>query len=350
MVVDDAATQAAAAIPRRKRIAFTVVMMAISATGIGVLWVAERRLVLPSGEPLNRLAWEANFSERGLPVPAGGPRDGYWGARMPPQTKDPDLGWVEAEAHIPGLVDEDAAGLQRVGRADAPSHLLILGGSVAWGAYASSAEATYFARLGRWLEAQGSPVRITVLAAGAWTSDHEVKALELRSLALEPDVVMILDGLNDFTLGNAPEDDRVAAYLARMREAGDLARARGIAVVFVLQPTLLQKSRSRIEDRILELSLDAAAETRVRNGYARIRTGLRELSRSEGAAFIDASDAFAAERATTFTDLWHFADPGHALLAERITRPLLDVLRRRGRVRHTYSTPKESSSTGVVAM
>jgi len=329
MAVEESATSEATPIPRAKRIAFTLVMMSISAAGVAGLWLAKRRLFLPSGEALNRMAWEANFSERGLAVPPGGPRDGYWGARMPPQTKDAEIGWYEAEAHLPGLVDEDAAGLQHVGPADARRHLLILGGSVAWGAYASSEEATYFARMGRWLADHGSPVRITVLAAGAWTSEHELKALKLRGIALGPDVVMILNGLNDFTLGNASEDERVAAYLDHMREARDLLSAHGIAVAFVLQPTLLQKSRSRIEGRVLKLSLDAAAEARVRNGYERIRTGLRDLARGEGATFIDGSNVFATERATTFTDLWHFADPGHALLADRLAPALLEVLRGR---------------------
>jgi hypothetical protein len=318
----------AAPLSRTKKIAFTAVMMSISAAGVAGLWLAKRRLILPSGEALNRMAWEASFTERGLPVPPGGPRDGYWGARMPPQTKDPEIGWYEAEAHMAGLVDEDAAGLQHVGPADAPRHLLILGGSVAWGAYASSLEATYFARLQRWLAAHGSPVRITVLAAGAWTSEHELSALRARGLALDPNVVLFLGGLNDFTLGHATEDERVTAYLQRMREARDLARAGGMAVVFALQPSLLEKGRSRIESRVLELSLDAAAEARVRNGYDRIRTGLRELARGEGTTFIDCSDVFAGETATTFTDLWHFADPGHALLADRLGPGLLEVLSR----------------------
>jgi lysophospholipase L1-like esterase len=308
-------------------------MMAISALGVAGLWLGRRLLFLPSGEALNRMAWEANFRERGLAVPPRGPRDGYWGARMPPQKKVAGIGWLEAEAHLPGLVEEDAAGLQRWGPADAPRHVLILGGSVAWGAYASSEEATWFARMGRWLAARGVPVRVTVLAAGAWTSAHELEALRLRGLSLDPDVVLILDGLNDLTLGTAEEDERVAGYLGRMREARDLARARGIGVVYALQPWLLDKRRTRIEDRILKLSLDAPAQADVRNGYARFRAGLRELARGEGTAFVDASDTFAAERATTFTDLWHFADPGHALLAERLGPALLEALgpaRRRG--------------------
>lgn len=326
MAVVEPGRSRAAPLPRGKRIAFTVVMMAISAAGVAGLWLAQRRLILPSGEKLNRMAWEANYSERGLSVPRDGPRDGYWGARLPPQVKDAELGWREAEAHLPGLVEEDAAGLQHAGPPHAPRHLLILGGSVAWGAYASTLDATYFARVARRLEAQGSPVRITVLAAGAWTSEHELKALKLRGLALQPDVVLFLDGLNDFTLGHATEDQRVTAYLERMREARDLARSRGMAIVFVLQPTLLQKSRSRIEDRVLQLSQDPAAQDSLRHGYARMEAGLRELARSDGAYFIDCAGVFAGQIATTFTDLWHFADPGHALLADRLAPALLPIL------------------------
>jgi len=140
--------------------------------------------------------------------------------------------------------------------------------------------------------------------------------------------VLILDGLNDLTLVKLPEDEVVAAYLGRMREARDLARARGMAVVFALQPWLLDKNRSRIEDRVLELSLDAPAEARVRRGYVRIRAGLRELAVDEGTTFVDCSSVFALERATTFTDLWHFADPGHALLADRLAPALLESLSR----------------------
>lgn len=314
----------------RKRLAFTAATLAIPLAGaVALAWYAHARLgQLPSGEALNRMAWKANFRERGLPVPPGGPRDGYWGARMPGQVKDPEIGWHEAEAHMPGLVEEDAAGLQRLGTPNARAHLLILGGSVAWGAYASSIEATYFAKVARALAAQGHPVNITVLAAGAWTSEHEWKALRQRGLALSPDVVMFFDGLNDFTLGNASEDERVTAYLSRMREARNLARARGARVVFALQPMLLNKSRTAIEDRILELSLDAAGQARVRNGYARIRSGLQELARDDGTSFVDCSGVFDGERATTFTDLWHFPDPGHTLVADRLAPALLEVLDR----------------------
>ena len=50
----------------------------------------------------------------------------------------------------------------------------------------------------------------------------------------EPDVVMILDGLNDLTLGKGSADGLASAYLQRMREARDVARGHGAAVVFAL--------------------------------------------------------------------------------------------------------------------
>ena len=313
---------------RGKRIAFTAVMVSITAAAAGGLWMAKRRLVKPSGEALNRMAWEANFTERGLRVPRGGPRDGYWGAGMPGQVKDAEIGWHEPEVHIPGIVEEDASGVQRLETPNARAHLLILGGSVAWGAYASSIETTYFARVARALNAAGHPVNISILAAGAWTSDNELKALRSRGLDLSPDVVLIFDGLNDLTLGNASEDERVTAYLSRMREARDLVGGRGARLVMALQPMMLNKRRSAIEERVLTLSLDATGQTRVRNGYARMKTGLEALAQADGVSFVDCSGVFDAERATTFTDLWHFPDPGHALLADRLAPALLEILSR----------------------
>lgn len=300
----------------------------MAAVGVAGPWLGYRALRPPSGEELNRRAWEATFRERGLPVPPGGPRDGYWGARLPPWARDPELGWFEAEAHLPGLVEQDAQGVQRVEAPGARRHVLILGASVAWGAYASTLEATYFARLVRRLDARGCPVRVSVLAAGAWTSENELKALRRRGLALAPDVVLFLNGLNEFTQGQGSEDERVGSYLARMREARDTLRARGGGVVFVLQPFLLQKRNpSRLERRILELTIDRSTPgALLRNGYPRLRAGLAELAREGGAHFIDCSDVFAAEPATTFTDIWHFSDPGHRLLAERLAAGLLPIL------------------------
>jgi hypothetical protein len=280
----------------------------------------------PSGKKLNRAAWEASFTERGLVVPAAGPRDGYWGNRMPPWTRDPEIGWHESEVHIRGLVEQDRSGVQRYGTPGARWHLLILGGSVAWGAYASSIEETYFAHLARRLGERGRPVMVTVMAAGAWTSDNELKAFRRQGVAAAPDLVLFLNGMNDLTQGKGiDEDTRVRRYLDRMHEARDIAQTRSIASVFSLQPALAGKRRmSPLEKRVLDLMADKSAL--VPTAYPRMLAGLRGLAVEAGTYALDCSDAFSAERATTFTDVWHFADPGHRLLADCLVRGLEPIL------------------------
>lgn len=305
-------------------------LVVVTFTAGWAAWHLHRRPgVTLSGEELNRTAWEACFRERDLPVPPSGPRDGYWGARMPEWTKDPDLGWHETEAHLPGLVEEDASGVQEVTTPGARRHLLIVGGSVAWGAYASSIETTYFSRLARQLSRQGLPLSVSVLAAGAWVSEIEVKAFRSRGVALDPDLVLFLDGLNDLTQArDAPEEDRVETYLSNMRAARDVAAANAVPVVFALQPFLLQKkTRSDLETRILELSLDKTLpEALLRRSYPKLRSGLRVLANGKDSYFLDCSGAFDDERPTTFTDLWHFPDPGHRILAEHLAEGLRPIL------------------------
>ena len=123
-----------------KRLLFwsvTLLLPVLCAAGAWSYWQS-RRLNLMGGKELNRVAWEASFTERGLPVPPGGPRDGLWGSRIPRWVRHPEIGWHEPEVHLPGLVEEDALGLQHVRAEGAAASVMILGGSVAWGAYAST--------------------------------------------------------------------------------------------------------------------------------------------------------------------------------------------------------------------
>jgi lysophospholipase L1-like esterase len=324
------------ALPIHKKLLFWAVLLSLPAgmaLGLWALW-RSRHLDLPSGKKLNKAAWEESFRERGFRVPKDGPRDGYWGSRMPAWTRAPDVGWHEAEVHMPPLVEQDADGLQRVGPPEARFHVLILGASVAWGAYASTMRETYFAHLADRLAESGLPVRLTVMAAGAWTSDNELKAFRSRGLALSPDVALFLDGMNDLTQGkNVPEDARVRGYLDHMHEARDLAETKGIATVFALQPALAGKRhKTRIEERVLELMADKAAF--VPTAYPTMRAGLLGLASHPGTTVVDCSDAFSGERATTFTDIWHFADPGHRLLAECLAAGLRPVLLEMSQKRH----------------
>ena len=89
------------------------------------------------GIDLNRKAWEASYIERGLSVPASGPREGFWGARLGKKIRDSRLGWHEPEVHIPGLLEIDSNGHQKYeSMGKQKYHILIVGGSVAFGAYA----------------------------------------------------------------------------------------------------------------------------------------------------------------------------------------------------------------------
>ena len=285
------------------------------------------RLGLMAGKELNRFAWDASFSERGLPVPPGGPRDGVWGSRIPRWVSDPAIGWHEPEVHLPGLVEEDADGVQRLPADGARSSVLILGGSVAWGAYASTLAETYFAQLAEELRRAGTPVDVTVVAAGAWTSENELKALRRHGPALRPGVVVFLDGLNDLTEGpETSENTRVLRYLDHLHEGRDVAETLGARVLIALQPVLTGKRhKTRIERRVLQLMAKEMAF--VPTAFPRMRAGLRGLEDPQGTRFVDCSDAFSGEAPTTFADIWHFADPGHRLLSRCLAGGLVPMVR-----------------------
>jgi lysophospholipase L1-like esterase len=305
-----------------------------------VLLFARARLARPSGEQLNRLAWEATFRERGLPVPPDGPRDGYWGQRMPRVVEDAHTGWREAEAHLPRLVESGADGIQWAGSDDkAARRLAIVGASVAWGAYASSLDSVYFSRLASKLGASVGPTRIAVVAAGAWDSENELRAFRARVLPLRPQVVVLLNGLNDLTNSAArrrrrvgwpevPEAERVERYLGNMTALRDEALRAGVTPVYAPQPFLLQKRRKTpLEQRVLELSLGKElSERSLEAGFGEVRRGLLALCAGGRAHCLDVAGVFDAERATTFTDMWHFTDPGHVALADALARQLAPIL------------------------
>jgi hypothetical protein len=325
--------------PQVQKLFALVVAMVWLLCGGALLWTWRRRAALPSGEELNRLAWEATFRERGLPVPASGPRDGYWGKRLPRLVKDEDLGWHEAEVKIPALVESGPYGVQTASSGGgARCKLLIVGGSVAWGAYASAIDKTYFQLLARKLGERGHPVQITVLAAGAWEADNELRALRAIGFSFEPSLVVFLNGLNDImdaARRHKPDREahpsmelRAAVYLEKMERASELARSHATPVVFALQPLLLRKAtRSALEQRILDTTFDAKLPLAAAlEGVERLQSVRERLCRATGVFCIDASRPFERETATTFTDVYHFADAGHELLAGFLAESLAPIL------------------------
>jgi hypothetical protein len=279
------------------------------------------------GIGLNGRAWRATFSERHLPVPSTGPREGYWGARLKNYGHDPDIGVIAPETHIPGLVEVDRNGLQYAFSAPHPdTSLLIIGGSVAFGAYASRASQAYFHHLALRLGGLHHRVKIIVQATGGWTSVNELAVFKKRGIAMKPDYVLLLDGMNDVVLlRDRPEEQRVREYLERMREIRDLALAHGIKVIFCPQPFLPEKNKkSALEVIILNETYHPL--NRLIAAWAQLREGLDSLAIPGKVYVLDASGVFDHARHTIFTDIFHFTDIGQFRLGRYMAKRLDPIL------------------------
>jgi lysophospholipase L1-like esterase len=273
------------------------------------------------GKDLNRQAWEASYAERGLPIPAHGPREGYWGSRLGPKTKHLLLGWHEPNVAQEKYFSFDEDGIQTAGAAPSNVTILIIGGSVASGANASEDSTTYFERLLYHLAQRKIKARALVYAAGGWVSAQEVMALLYKGFSLRPDIILFLDGLNDLAnIHDKPLDRRVSDFLYHMKLAKQLCRLNAATLVYVPQPFLLyKKTQSPIEKRIVQLSVHDVDQ--LKEAFDSLRAGLSTLA-EEGVYLVDASDVLSGEQETTFADLWHFSDPGHELLARFIAQSL----------------------------
>lgn len=285
-----------------------------------------------SGVELNRAAWEASYTERGQAVPPVGPREGYWAERIRPQQYPcGDLDACERAQTIPILVRIDPRGFQHVGAGnDAFPRILLVGGSVAFGAYASTIETTYFALLYQRLVVEHPELGISVLARNGSVGLEDFEMFALRGHDVRPHMVVFLGGLNDLmNRPGKPPQEGLRKYRRSVRLAGELARLRGLSTVFITQPFLGGKQhKTPLERRLLDLTL-ADYEDQVNPWYRRLVEQASQLAEHEGAAFFDYSDLLAEETETTFADQWHFSDFGHDILADALAedlRPLLAEL------------------------
>jgi len=300
-------------------IAFTAVLLFVG----GPLLI--KPLTKLKSKGVNSGAWRASYSERHLPVPPG-PREGWWGVRLNPR-HDSQLGMVLPERHEPGLFDIDQWGMQTaVGAPHPRARLLIVGGSVAAGAYASNLGRTYFHQLAHRLSVLTYPVEITVLAAGAWTSENELQAFRLRGAALKPNYVIFLNGMNDLVLYKQwPEEKRVQEYLQHMREARDIALARHIKVIFSPQPFLPDKKK-KTGYEVLILAESYPRVDLLIKAHDQMMAGLRSLEIPGKVYLVDCSGVFDNRKRTVFADIWHFSDVGHAILAKHLASDLAPIL------------------------
>lgn len=154
------------------------------------------------GVDLNILAWESSYSERNVQIPSQGPREGYWGARIGPKKSDPHTYTIEPPIQLDNLLAVDGKGFQIIGDPKTAQYrILILGGSVGFGSYASDIKHTFFSQIYDFLTSKGYSVAIYVLASGSWVSDQEIAALRHYGLKIKPHIVIFVNGLNDLTVG-----------------------------------------------------------------------------------------------------------------------------------------------------
>ena len=331
---------------------FTGILVVLLAVFSVIIWGVAKQF-LDQGKDLNRTAWEASYTERNMKVPESGPRDGYWGSRRGNAVEDRNTVWHDAEVLVEGLLDVDANGYQYSFSSESDCHrIVILGASVASGAYASSIKHTYFNVIESELELRGIPTDISVIASGAWKSKQEVAALEQYLKDENPDLVVFLDGFNDLTGGasarhlygepfQSPNGEivdplyhshdyqqRVATYLDNMAVAREIISAYGSRMLVVLQPSLTERShRTPIEEKVLKSSLVPHTSLEaLTTSYDAIRSELLRRADAGSIFFLDGSRIFDKERETTFADLWHFSDVGHkmlgAVMADEISRIL----------------------------
>jgi len=60
--------------------------------------------------------------------------------------------------------------------------------------------------------------------------------------------------------------------------------------------------------------------------YENTKQELKLLDDGKESFFIDCSGVFNDEQCTTFTDLWHFSDPGHLLVAKIFSNKLFKII------------------------
>jgi hypothetical protein len=337
-------------------------------------WFTASWLTRYEGKALNAKAWESSYRERGLVVPADGPHEGYWGDRLGKKVPDVDVGWHEPNVTLPGLMEIDKDGFQFYRSTHPPAfRILILGGSVAFGAYASTMQNTYFNVIGKELEIRGLPVEILVFAASAWKSTQELKALQTRPGGVAPDLIVFINGLNDLTNGATSRhlyaqpfavdgveeqnpyyhardyEQRVDDYLANMTFVRDFAEVNGIKSLVVLQPSLAERSRrTEIEEELLAEHLEILGPVEpLLASYERMRQGLRKLEGGQTRFFVfsDCSRIFDDEHKTIFSDIWHFSDIGHGILGRNLADRIATLLNQANGSNVDASQPPRSQNS-----
>lgn len=128
----------------------------------------------------------------------------------------------------------------------------------------------------------------------------------------------------------APDDVvalQVALWTENSRNAAALCRARGIAFLHVLQPTLHDAGAKTLTDEERRRGgADSAWLTGVTRGYPKLRAGLARLAES-GVPVFDATRVFEHETGSIYVDICHVDEHGNALLVDAVGAELARRLR-----------------------
>lgn len=296
-----------------------------------------KKLTIESGgKALNENAWVSSYIERDMPVPAE-PREGYWGTKLRGKMSwNKELnGFFVKDLYLKDFVEIDNFGAQTIGANEYDIHLMILGGSVAWGAYASTLELTYFKVLYNKLKKKNIRVKITNHAVGSLTSEGELKLLKANLKRVSPNFVLMLNGLNDLTATTDPKEDVNTKYIERMKEVKEIVREQNIKVIFAPQPfSPFKNIKSKWEKRILELPIKHwEKQTEInwldiyKKQYPDLIKRLKSIVNEGHTSFLNLSDIYDQEDKTIFSDFWHFSDIGHRILGEKLSYSLFPLFK-----------------------
>lgn len=182
-----------------------------------------------------------------------------------------------------------------------------------------------------------------VRTCSAWKLDRSAVAGWLalcRAEHLRADVARQVEAYSSLLLAESTSDARrgpplrdqdpldacVRVWLESSRALDGVCRARGIAYLHVLQPTLHDAgSKVLTSSETRDGTAQPAWIEAVQRGYPELRRRGQEL-RALGVAFCDLSRVFADEPETLYYDACHFHVRGHEILAAAVGAAFLDHL------------------------
>ncbi len=263
------------------------------------------------------------------------------------------------------------------------TRVALLGGSTAFGHGASTADATVARRLEAELTTRtGRAHEVLNAACIAHHSQQELIVFATEVVDFAPDVIVVLDGWNDFyQAGFRPRDEplfhalfaevemlvaraqhplrnalrasalirgierrraraaiedfahrpeAVPAYRRNLEQIVRLGRANGARVLLVVQPELFARAEP-IPDPERDVRARKAADGYGAYApiYAQYVTAAREVAAARSAGFLDATTIFDRCDDWVFTDWVHLNDRGNALLATAIAEAVVALEDRR---------------------